>query len=95
MFGFCRRGFFTSLSDVNTSFWTIAAIALLSQGAIGMVMPNLGKTAMGASRRISLIRSGDLQFYSPDGRGFGVNVTALSIDMQTAKHSDILATDLR
>ena len=45
---FALATFLLSSSDVNTSFWTIAAIAVLSRGAIGMVMPNLGKTAMGA-----------------------------------------------
>ena len=89
---FAVAAFLLSLSDVNTSFWTIAAIAILSRGAIGMVMPNLGKTAMGAIPSDKLDQgAGTFNFIRQMGGAFGVNVTALSIDMQTTKHSDILA----
>ena len=57
-----------------------------------MVMPNLGKTAMGAIPSDKLDQgAGTFNFIRQMGGAFGVNVTALSIDMQTAKHSDILA----
>lgn len=89
---FAVAAFLLSTSDVNTPFWTIAAIAVLSRGAIGMVMPNLGKTAMGAVPVDKLNQgAGTYNFIRQMGGAFGVNVTALSIDMQTAHHADILA----
>ena len=57
-----------------------------------MVMPNLGKTAMGAIPDNKLNQgAGTYNFIRQMGGAFGVNVTALSIDMQTAHHADILA----
>ncbi len=88
---FAVAAFLLSLSDVNTSFWTIAAIAILSRGAIGIVMPNLGKTAMGSVPLDKLDQgAGTYNFIRQMGGAFGVNVTALSIDMRTAHHADIL-----
>lgn len=89
---FAVAAYLLSASDVNTAFWTIAAIAVLSRGALGIVMPNLGKVAMSSVPPDKLNQgAGTYNFMRQMGGAFGVNVTALSIDMRTAHHADLLA----
>ncbi|MEK9726276.1 MAG: DHA2 family efflux MFS transporter permease subunit, partial [Rhodospirillaceae bacterium] len=88
---FAVAAYLLAASDVNTGFWTIAAIAVLSRGAIGIVMPNLGKVALSSVPPDKLNQgAGTYNFMRQMGGAFGVNVTALSIEMQTAHHADIL-----
>jgi len=88
---FALAAYLLSGSDVNTAFWSIALIAMLSRSAIGMVMPNLGKVAMSSVPADKInAGAGTYNFIRQMGGAFGVNVTALSIEMRTAHHADLL-----
>ena len=88
---FSVAAYLLSDSDVGTAFWTIAAVTMLSRSAIGMVMPNLGKVAMSSVHPDKLNSgAGTYNFMRQMGGAFGVNVTALSIEMRTAHHADLL-----
>jgi len=88
---FAVAAFLMSGMDVNTPYWTIAAFAMLSRGAIGMVMPNMGKVAMSSVDADKLNQgAGTYNFIRQMGGAFGVNLTAVSIEMQTAHHADLL-----
>jgi len=88
---FSIAAYLLSGSDVGTAFWTIAGMTMLSRSAIGMVMPNMGKVAMSAVPAEKLnAGAGTYNFMRQMGGAFGVNVTALSIEMRTAHHADLL-----
>ncbi|MBT3660634.1 MAG: DHA2 family efflux MFS transporter permease subunit [Rhodospirillaceae bacterium] len=88
---FAFAAYLLSDTDVNTAFWSIALIAMLSRFAIGMVMPNLGKVALSSVPADRLnAGAGTYNFMRQMGGAFGVNVTALSIEMRTAHHADLL-----
>jgi len=88
---FAIAAFLMSGMDVNTPYWTIALFAMLSRGAIGMVMPNMGKVAMSSVDADKLNQgAGTYNFIRQMGGAFGVNLTAVSIEMQTAHHADLL-----
>ncbi|MEK9752089.1 MAG: MFS transporter, partial [Rhodospirillaceae bacterium] len=77
--------------DVNTPYWTIALFAMLSRGAIGIVNPNMGKVAMTTVPADKLNQAaGTYNFIRQMGGAFGVNITAVTIEMQTAHHADLL-----
>ncbi|MBK5103774.1 MAG: DHA2 family efflux MFS transporter permease subunit [Burkholderiales bacterium] len=79
-------------ADVNTAFWTFAGFTILSRVALGMVMPNLGKVAMSSAPGDKLNQAaGTYNFIRQMGGAFGVNLTAVAIDMRTARHADLLA----
>ena len=66
--------------------------AVLSRSAIGMVMPNMGKVAMSSIPPDKINQgAGTYNFISQMGGAFGVNLTAVSIEMQTVYHADLLA----
>ena len=78
-------------ADVNTAFWTFAGFTILSRAALGMVMPNLGKVAMSSVPGNKLNQAaGTYNFIRQMGGAFGVNLTAVAIDMRTARHADLL-----
>ncbi len=88
---FSIAAFLMSGMDVNTPYWTIAAFAMLSRGAIGMVMPNMGKVAMSSVAADKINQgAGTYNFIRQMGGAFGVNITAVTIEMQTAHHADLL-----
>jgi MFS transporter, DHA2 family, multidrug resistance protein len=88
---FSIAAYLLSGADVNTPYWTIAGFAMLSRAAIGMVMPNMGKVAMSSVPPDKLNQgAGTYNFIRQMGGAFGVNLTAVSIEMQTARHADLL-----
>ena len=82
-----------SYSDVNTTFWMIAWLTVMSRLALGLVMPNLGGAAM---RSISTEKlnaaAGAYNFVRQSGGAFGVNITASLIEYRSAQHADWLTT---
>ena len=89
---FSIAAFLMAGTDVNTPFWTIAMFAVLSRSAIGMVMPNMGKVAMSSIPSDKINQgAGTYNFIRQMGGAFGVNLTAVSIEMQTVHHADLLA----
>ncbi len=88
---FSVAGWLMSDADVNTAFWTFAGFTILSRAAIGMVMPNLSKVAMSTVPGDKLNQgAGTYNFIRQMGGAFGVNLTAVAIDMRTARHADLL-----
>lgn len=88
---FAVAAFLMAGMDVNTPYWSIAVFAMLSRGAIGMVNPNMGKVAIGSSPSDKINQAaGTYNFIRQMGGAFGVNITAVTIEMQTAHHADLL-----
>lgn len=89
---FAAAAWLMSDSDVNTPFWTLAWFAVLSRGALGLVMPNMGKVAMSAVAAGKLNQAaGTYNFIRQMGGAFGVNLTAVTLEVSTARHADLLA----
>lgn len=88
---FAAATYLISFSDVNTTFWTIAGLTIMSRVALGFVMPNLGGAAM---RSISVEKlnaaAGAYNFIRQSGGAFGVNITAALIEYRSAHHADWL-----
>ena len=88
---FAVATYLISFSDVNTAFWTMAGLTVMSRAAIGLVMPNLGGATM---RSISAEKlnaaAGAYNFIRQLGGAFGVNITAALIEYRSAVHADWL-----
>ncbi|MGA8007130.1 MAG: DHA2 family efflux MFS transporter permease subunit, partial [Burkholderiales bacterium] len=90
---FAIAAWLMSDSDVNTAFWTLAAFAVVSRLALGLVMPNMGKVAMTAVPAGKLNQAaGTYNFIRQLGGAFGVNLTAVSLELSTARHADLLTS---
>lgn len=88
---FAVATYLISFSDVNTAFWTMALLTVMSRAAIGLVMPNLGGAAMRSISAEKLYAAaGAYNFIRQAGGAFGVNTTAALIEYRTAVHSDWL-----
>jgi MFS transporter, DHA2 family, multidrug resistance protein len=88
---FALAAWLLSDADVNTAFWTLAAFALISRMALGLVMPNMGKVAMSTVPADKLNQAaGTYNFLRQMGGAFGVNLTAVTLELQTARHADLL-----
>lgn len=88
---FAIAAWLMSDSDVNTAFWTLAAFAVVSRLALGLVMPNMGKVAMTAVPAGKLNQAaGTYNFIRQLGGAFGVNLTAVSLELSTARHAEQL-----
>ena len=78
-------------SDVNTPFYTMAFLMLLSRGGLGFVMPNMGAAAM---QSVSMDRlsqgAGAYNFIRQMGGAFGVNTLVVVMEQRTAFHADAL-----
>ena len=88
---FSLATYLMSGADANTAYLSIALFAVLSRAALGLVMPNLGKVAMGTVAPDKLNQAaGTYNFFRQMGGAFGVNLTAVSLELQTARHADLL-----
>ncbi|HSH06970.1 MAG TPA: MFS transporter, partial [Burkholderiales bacterium] len=88
---FSLAGWLLSDTDVNTAFWTMAGFAIVSRIALGLVMPNLGKVAMSTVPAGKLNQgAGTYNFIRQMGGAFGVALTAVAIELRTARHADLL-----
>lgn len=82
-----------SHADVNTTYWAMAGYTVLSRAAIGLVMPNMGATAMRSVSPEKLnMAAGSYNFIRQMGGAFGVNVTVVVVEMRTAFHADVLTS---
>jgi DHA2 family multidrug resistance protein len=78
-------------ADANTAFWKLAGFAVISRFALGLVMPNMGKVAMTAVPADKLNQAaGTYNFLRQMGGAFGVNLTAVTLELSTARHADLL-----
>jgi EmrB/QacA subfamily drug resistance transporter len=88
---FAIATYFISDSDVNTSFWTIALLVLLSRGGHGVVNPNMGRAALSAIPPDKLNQGiGTYNFMRQLGGAFGVNIIVVIMETRTAFHSESL-----
>jgi DHA2 family multidrug resistance protein len=80
-------------SDVNTTFWTIALLVLLSRFGHGIVKPNMGRAALMAVPANKINQGvGTYNFIRQLGGAFGVVTLAVIIETRTAFHSQALTT---
>jgi predicted MFS family arabinose efflux permease len=90
---FAASTYLISYSDVNTTFWMIAWLTIMSRVALGLVMPNLGGAAMRSISSEKLnAAAGAYNFVRQSGGAFGVNITASLIEYRSAQHADWLTT---
>ena len=88
---FALSTYLISSSDVNTTFWTIAGLTVMSRAALGLVMPNLGGAAMRSITAEKLnAAAGAYNFIRQSGGAFGVNIIAALIEYRSAHHADWL-----
>jgi EmrB/QacA subfamily drug resistance transporter len=84
--------FIISDSDVNTAFWTIALLVMLSRFGHGIVITNMGRATLMAVPKEKLNQGiGTFNFIRQLGGAFGVSSIAVMIETRTAFHSDALA----
>ena len=78
-------------SDVNTTFWTVAFLTVLSRSGLAFVNPNMALVATRAAPPDKLHRSiGAYNFIRQLGGAFGVNIIVVLMETRTAFHSDQL-----
>jgi MFS transporter, DHA2 family, multidrug resistance protein len=88
---FSLAAWLMSDADVDTAFWQLASFAVISRLALGLVMPNMGKVAMTAVPADKLNQAaGTYNFLRQLGGAFGVNLTAVTLELSTARHADLL-----
>jgi MFS transporter, DHA2 family, multidrug resistance protein len=88
---FAIAAYLLSDADANTPFWTLAGFAVVSRVALGLVMPNMGKVAMSAVPAGKLNpAAGTYNFIRQMGGAFGVVLTAVTLELQTARHADLI-----
>ncbi|MEQ8192850.1 MAG: DHA2 family efflux MFS transporter permease subunit [Rhodospirillales bacterium] len=88
---FAGAMYFISEADVNTAFWTIALLVMVSRGGHGIVNPNMGKAAIGAVPADKINRGvGTYNFMRQMGGAFGVNIIVVIMETRTAFHSEAL-----
>ncbi|MAO55266.1 MAG: MFS transporter [Rhodospirillaceae bacterium] len=77
--------------DVNTAFITVALLAMFTRGSMSLISPNMGKAALSAVPAEKMAQgAGTFNFFRQMGGAFGVNMTAVTIEMRTAYHADFL-----
>lgn len=77
--------------DVNTAFVTVALLAMWTRGSMSLISPNMGKAALSAVPADKIAQgAGTFNFFRQMGGAFGVNMTAVTIEMRTAYHADFL-----
>jgi DHA2 family multidrug resistance protein len=88
---FSTAMFIMSGSDANTTFWTVAALTVLSRSGLAFVNPNMARAAISAAPPDKLHRSiGTYNFIRQLGGAFGVNIIVVVMETRTAFHSDQL-----
>ena len=88
---FSTAMFIMSGSDANTTFWTVAALTVLSRSGLAFVNPNMARAAISAAPPDKLHRSiGTYNFIRQLGGAFGVNIIVVIMETRTAFHSDQL-----
>lgn len=88
---FAVAAYLMASTDVNTGFWAMAGLTVLSRAAIGLVMPNMGGAAMRSISSEKLnAAAGAYNFIRQIGGAFGVNTTAALIEYRSANHADWL-----
>jgi len=89
---FALAAWLLSDSDVNTPFWTLALFTVLSRGGLALVMPNMGKVAVSTVPADKLNQAaGTYNFLRQLGGAFGINLTAVALEVRTARHADQIA----
>ena len=77
--------------DVNTAFLTIALLTMVTRFSMSLISPNMGKAALSAVPAQKLAQgAGALNFIRQMGGAFGVNITAVTLEMRSAYHADLL-----
>jgi EmrB/QacA subfamily drug resistance transporter len=77
--------------DANTSFWTIAALVVLSRIGLGLIKPALNLAALRPLRAEQLSQgAGMINFARQLGGAFGVNSLSVVLDRRTMFHSEAL-----
>jgi len=88
---FALAAYLLSDADVNTAFWKLAVFAVISRVALGLVMPNMGKVAMSTVPADKLHQAaGTYNFIRQLGGALGVILTAVALELQTARHADLI-----
>jgi len=77
--------------DVNSAFLTVALLTMVTRFAMSLISPNMGKAALSAVPAQKMAQgAGTFNFFRQMGGAFGVNITAVTLEMRTAYHADFL-----
>ncbi len=80
-------------TGILTAAWIMAALIAFGRVGLGLVIPALNLTAMGAvPRDLVAYAAGTLNFIRMTGAATGVNVLAIIIDARIARHGEELLT---
>lgn len=89
---FACSSYLTADVDINTSFWTLAWLTVLSRVGLGLIFPSIttGSLRVLPPRLIGQ-GSGSLNFMRQLGGAFGVNLLAVFLERRTMLHADAFA----
>jgi len=90
---FAMSTFWLHSVDVNTAFWWILFSVVVSRLGQALINPTLNATAMRSLQTAQLRQgAGMINFFRQLGGAFGVNLLSVSLDRDTAFHSDRLTS---
>jgi len=78
-------------TDVNTAFWAMVGMTLVSRFGLGLIFPPLNAAALRALPPSQLARaSGTISFFRQLGGAFGVSTLVIAIEVRAEMHATAL-----
>ncbi len=89
---FAFSSYLTADIDINTTFWTLAWLTVLSRVGLGLIFPSLTAGSLKVlPRELVAQGSGAINFIRQLGGAFGVNLLAVFLERRTVMHADAFA----
>lgn len=89
---FAYSSYLTADIDINTTFWMLAWLTVLSRVGLGLVFPSLTSASLKVlPRELVAQGSGAINFIRQLGGAFGVNLLAVFMERRTVMHADAFA----
>lgn len=89
---FAYSSYLCAIVDIDTTFWTLAWLTVLSRIGLGLVFPSLtGASLKVLPRELVAQGSGAINFIRQLGGAFGVNLLAVFMERRTVMHADAFA----
>ncbi|MBU2193383.1 MAG: MFS transporter, partial [Alphaproteobacteria bacterium] len=89
---FAYSSYLTADIDINTTFWMLAWLTVLSRIGLGLVFPSLTSASLKVlPRELVAQGSGAINFIRQLGGAFGVNLLAVFMERRTVMHADAFA----
>ena len=89
---FAYSSYLTADIDINTSFWVLAWLTVLSRVGLGLIFPSLTASSLKVlPAKLVAQGSGAINFIRQLGGAFGVNLLAVFLERRTVMHADAFA----